>query len=218
MEEEIDVQLRDISPVLPIVRDVWYGHKLEICKLKIELSAPRLSRSDLKKMFDLLHQRRQVWADKDNPSGELDALICICDEFVTHAGQRDQQFTIDYGAMAQQALKEAIQVLERYWPHPSVHRHALGVAYFCWRLANDRTGAERWLLRFEALGHSLTHYAKWFREWHAGVRGWLKSLDQARGITGLVSMKELADWDKEQRPINTTTFDPQPIPDNPGVR
>lgn len=218
MEKEIDIQLRDTPPVLPIIRDVWYGHKLEICKLKIGLSAPKLARSDFTKMFDLLRQRQRVWADKCNPTGELDALIVICDEFVACAGPLGPQFASDFEPMAQQALKEAAQVLERYWPHPSVHRHALGVAYFCWRLANDRDGAERWLVRFDELGHSLTHYAKWFREWHAGVRGWLKSLDQARGITGLVSMKGLADWDKEQRPVKTTTFEPQPNLDNPGVR
>ena len=174
MEDEIDIQLRDTPPVLPIIRDVWYGHKLEICKIKISLSAPKLERSDFAKMFDLLRQRRRVWADKCNPEGELDALIVICDEFVAFTGTVGPQFASDYQAMAQQALKEAAQVLERYWPHPSVHRHALGVAYFYWRVANDRAGAERWLLQFDELGHSLTHYAKWSREWHAGLREWLK--------------------------------------------
>ena len=218
MEGEIDKQLRDAPPVLPIIRDIWHGHKLGICKLKIGLSAPGLSRSNFDKMFNLLRQRRQLWADKSNPEGELDALMAICDEFVAFAGKLGPRFATDFGAMAQQALTEAAEVLERHWPHPSVQRHALGVAYFYWQLAGNREGAERWILRFEKPGLSLAHNAKWFREWHAGVRGWLKSLDQGRGIKGLVSMVGVADWDKEQRPVKIMTFDPQPNPDNPGVR
>lgn len=184
MEVEIDRLLRDTPPVLPSIRDVWYGHKFEICKLKISLSAPRLSRSDFEKMFDLLHQRQQVWADKGNPEGELDALMIMCDEFVAYSGQLGPQFASDYRAMAQQSLKNAVKVLALHWPHPSVQRHALGVAYFYWQLANDKEGAELWLLRFEKLGLNPAHYAPWFRKWHTDVQGWLMSLKQAQTKIG----------------------------------
>jgi tetratricopeptide (TPR) repeat protein len=180
MEVEIDLHLRDTPPVLPSIRDVWYGHKLEICKIKMGQSAPRFSRSDFDKMFNLLHQRQQVWADKGNPEGELDALMVICDEFVTYAGPLGPQFAIDYGTMAKQSLKNAAEVLAIHWPHPSVQRHALGVAYFYWQLENDKEGAELWLLRFEKLGLNPAHYAPWFRKWHTEVQGWLMSLKQAR--------------------------------------
>lgn len=135
-------------------------------------------------MFDLLRQRRLVWADKGNPEGELEALITLCDEYVAYAGQLGTRFASDYQAIAQEALKEAAQVLELHWPHPSIHRHALGIAYFYWRLASDREHAERWLLHFEKLRLSPAHNAKWLREWHAGVQGWLRSLDQERESGG----------------------------------
>lgn len=178
MEVEIDTHLRDTPPVLPSIRDVWYGHKLEIGKIRMGLSAPRFSRSDFDKMFNLLHQRQQVWADKGNPEGELDALIGICDEFATYAEPLGPQFASDYGTMAKQSLNNAAEVLAIHWPHPSVQRHALGVAYFYWQLANDEEGAELWLLHFEKLGLNPAHYAPWFRKWHTDVQGWLISLKQ----------------------------------------
>jgi hypothetical protein len=177
MESEIDTQLRETPPMLPCVRDEWYGHKLEIHKLRIGLLALTLSKSDFVKLFDLLHQRQQMWADKGNAKGELDALIAICDEFVVKAEQLDPRFVVDHLPVAKQALAQAAQVLERQWQHPSVRDHSLAIAYFSWRLQGDRASAERWLLRFEKPGFSLAHNTRWFRNWYAGVRGWLIGLD-----------------------------------------
>lgn len=203
MEDEIEKQLSITPPALPIIRDMWCGHIHRICKLKIRLSVPNLSRSDFDKMFDLLQQRRRTWTDKGHPAGELDALISVCDEFVAYAVQLGPRFANEYEVLAQQALSDAVQILDRHWPHPAVHKHALEIAYFYWQLAGDRENAERWLLRFEKLKLNPAHYAQWFRQWHVEVRGWLTSEVQRT-------------TDPINRLINTSAVAPNP--DKPGAQ
>jgi len=177
MEEEVAAQLRNIPPALPSVRDTWYGHKLRLHKLKIQLAAPRVSHSAVEEMFRLLCERRQVWADKGNPEGEIKALIVLCDEYVAYARQLNRQFAEDYRSIAEQALADAGKILESQWPHPAMHQYALGIAYFYWQIANDRESAALWVYRFESLKLNVTHYAKWLREYYKGVKKWLSELN-----------------------------------------
>lgn len=169
IESEIDVQLLDVPAILPIVRDTWYGYRIQICKLKMRQSKG-VFRSNLDSLFRLLQERRRVWADKGNAEGEIKTLVVYCDEYVAIARVLDPQFGIDYHDTAEQALADAEQLLKKHWPHPSMHQYAMGIAYFLLKISGDREKAAFWLEKFESLGNSPLHYAVWFRSQYVELK------------------------------------------------
>jgi len=184
MEGEIDAQLRGIPPQLPELRDDWHRRKVEILKLKISQSPPAIPRARVKQLFQLNGERRNIWADKQNPERELDALIVFCDEFIAFGTDLGPTFLSEYQGQAKSALADAGKIIEAQWPHPAMHQYALGIAYFYWKIAGRRDMAATWVDRFDSKGLGLAHYASWQREQHAQLKAWLNesrpaSADQA---------------------------------------
>jgi chorismate mutase len=182
LEPEIEAQLRDSHPALPVVRDAWCRHLSEVIKLRLWKAAPAQQPEVLARLFQLLEERRRLFADKGNTKAELDVLLTLCDEYVAYESQTDQWVAITHGAVAERALSDARALLERHWPYPGLQQFALGVAYFCWKIADDRDCARLWLERFEEQRFNLAHYALWLRGWHSGLRVWLA--DEQGGLAG----------------------------------
>ena len=176
MQGDIDAQLRDAPTNLPLVRDIWLRHKIQLCKLKLQQPTGGISYLAAQELFRLQQERRRVWADKENFEFEIDALIVLCDEYVAYARHLDVRFANDYYAVAQQALTDAGNILESRWPHPSMHQYALGIAYFYWQIGNDKKSAAYWLSRFDGLNLNVAHYAKWLRGHYAEVKEWVGGL------------------------------------------
>lgn len=173
MEGEIDAQLRGIPPQLPALRDDWHRRRVEILKLKISQSQPAIPRGLVKQLFQLNGERRNIWADKQNPERELEALIVFCDEFIAFGSDLGPTFLSEYRGQAKSALADAGKIIEAQWPHPAMHQYALGVAYFYWKIAGRRDLAATWVDRFDSKGLGLAHYASWLREQHAQLKAWL---------------------------------------------
>ncbi|MFA6282984.1 MAG: hypothetical protein WCT30_00230 [Desulfurivibrionaceae bacterium] len=174
LEPKIEAQLRDSQPVLPLVRDWWYRCLSDVIKFRLNKAAPAQQPDVAGRLFQLLEERRRLFADKGNMEAELDMLFTICDEYVAYVNQLGGQIVTTHGAAAKRALRDACTLLERHWPYPGLQQFALGLAYFCWKIAGDQDCARQWLEQFEAWKLDLTHYAWWIRKWHSELHVWLK--------------------------------------------
>ena len=174
LEPEIEAQLHDSQPVLPLVRDWWYRCLSDVIKFRLSKATPAQQPNVVGRLFQLLEERRRLFADKGNMEAELDMLFTICDEYVAYANQLGGQIVTTHGAAAKRDLSDACALLERHWPYPGLQRFALGLAYFCWKIAGDRDCAKHWLERFDARKLDLAHYAWWIRKWHSDLHAWLE--------------------------------------------
>lgn len=173
MEDQVASQLCSVPPQLPALRDAWHQRQLELIKLKIATAQPAIPKPLVSALFAAIQERRQLWADKQNPARELDALIVLCDEYIAFSTELGPAFVAEYQNQAQAALLDATQIAQAKWPHPSLTQYAFGLAYFYWQIANRADLADQWLTRFNQSGQSLAHSAAWLRRQHAQLTAWL---------------------------------------------
>ena len=190
LESEIEAQLRDSQPVLPLVREWWYLCLSEAVKLRLSKVASAQQPDMLERLFLLLAERRRLFVDKDNVEAELNVLLIICDEYVAYENQIGQWVAAKHGATAQQALRDACALMERHWPHPGLQWFAPEIAYLCWKIEGDRDGARRWFERFESRKLTPAHYASWMRGRLLGLQTWLAG-DQNGPVDHRVMSPEL---------------------------
>jgi len=173
MEDQIADQLRSVPPQLPTLRDKWHQRQVELIKLKIVSAHPPIPKPLVTALFVAIQERRQLWADKQNPVCALEALIVMCDEYIAYRAALGPAFVHDYQSQAQAALRDAGQIAQAKWPHPSMIQYAFGLAYFYWQIVNRAELAATWLTRFNQSGLSLAHSAAWLRQQHVQLTAWL---------------------------------------------
>lgn len=174
LEPEIEAKLRDSQPALPLDRDAWCRRLLEVIKFRLGQAAPEQQPDMVGRLFQLLEERRRLFADKGNIEAELDMLVTICDEYVAYTNQLGGRIVTTHGAAAKRTLIDAHTLLEQRWPYPGLQRFALELAYFCWKIDGDRDGARQWLERFETWKLAPAHYTWWMRERQSELHVWLE--------------------------------------------
>ena len=194
MEDQIAEQLRSVPPQLPALRDEWHQRQVELIKLKIASAQPAIPKPLVTALFSAIQERRQLWADKQNPARELDALVVMCDEYIAYRAALGPGFVNDYQSQAQAALNDADQLAQAKWPHPSLTQYAFGLAYFYWQIANRADLAAMWLTRFNQSGLSLAHSAAWLREQHAQLTVWVANHKLSSQLTSVHPSADINDW------------------------
>lgn len=174
LEPEIEAKLNDSKPALPLDRDAWCRRLLEVIKFRLSQAGPEQQPDMVRRLFQLLEERRRLFADKGNMEAELDMLVTICDEYVAYANQLGGRIVTTHGATAKRTLIDAHTLLEQHWPYPGLQRFALELAYFCWKIDGDRDGARQWLERFETWKLAPAHYTWWMRERQSELHVWLE--------------------------------------------
>lgn len=176
MEDHVTDQLRSLPPQLPALRDEWHQRQVELIKLKITAAHPAIPKPLITALFAAIQERRQLWADKQNPARELDALVVLCDEYTACSSELGHEFAQAHSQQAQAALADANLLIRANWPHSSMTQYAFGLAYFYWQIANRADLAAEWLARFNNSGLSLAHSAGWLRQQHAQLTAWLENM------------------------------------------
>ncbi len=162
-EHIVDDRLRMTSPTLPAIRDVWLKRKLEIMRIKIGTNTSTLTAESFAPLFSLASERCRLWSDCDNIRQAVETRLVYVDDFMAYERQAGPAILNRFRDGALSTLAEAEQLLNAHWPTPAVE-HAIGIAYFSWRLTGDTAKRDMWLTRFESRGVSFDHFQPWLRE------------------------------------------------------
>lgn len=139
-----------------------------------------LPKAEFDRLFALLAERKRIWADKENPFEQMQALVVIVDEYLAYGREIDDPaFKTDFWELAMQALGDAEKLFKQHQMHPAFTQYLIGMAYFFSQFGLDKTQAKEWLEKFDAKGQSLNHYAVWLREHYQVAKDYVKAL---RGV------------------------------------
>lgn len=174
LQAQLDEDRNAVPAALPALRSEWLGLSLEGVKLRLNLFGRGLPKSEFDRLFALLAERKRIWADKENPFEQMQALVVIVDEYLAYSREiNDSQFKADFLAMATQALNAASALLKQHETHPAFTQYFIGMAYFYSQFELDKAQAKEWLDKFDAKGQSLNHYAVWLREHYQVAKAWV---------------------------------------------
>lgn len=174
-EASLDAQRTEIPPSLPSYREQLLMFKLELVKIKINLSLHAISKHDFESLFALLTELKNIWSDKDNTSGKMKGLILLLDEYIAYSEQlNDKRFKEDFASLAHTTLEQAEDLLQNTWQQHAMHEYTTGLAWFWLKIVNNREKAEFWLRIFEGKKLSLDHFQPWYRELYQKTKTWLE--------------------------------------------
>jgi hypothetical protein len=173
-EASLDAQRAEIPASLPSYRDQWLRFKLELIKVKFNLNPLGIPKQHVESLFATLTELKNIWSDKDNPAGEMNGLVLLLDEYVAYSEQlNDNQFKQDFAGLAHTTLEQAETLLQATWQQPAMHEYTAGLAYFWFKIANDKGKSEFWLEKFDSKKLNLNHFALWYRERYKKTKAWL---------------------------------------------
>lgn len=174
LQEYLDDEYHALPEALSALRSDWFDLSLEGVKLRLNLFGRGLPKTEFNKLFALLTERKRIWEDKENPCEQMQALVTIADEYLAYAKEIDgQQFKVDFFELVMKVLKEAKDLLQKNEAHPAFTQYFVGMAYFYSQFQLDRVQAKEWLVKFDAKGQSLNHYAGWFGEHYQVAKDWV---------------------------------------------
>lgn len=180
LQAKLDEGLNAVPAALPALRSDWLGLSIEGMKLRLNLFGRGLPKAEFDRLFALLAERKRIWADKENPFEQMQALVVIVDEYLAYGREIDDPaFKTDFWELAMQALGDAEKLFKQHQMHPAFTQYLIGMAYFFSQFGLDKTQAKEWLEKFDAKGQSLNHYAVWLREHYQVAKDYVKAL---RGV------------------------------------
>lgn len=170
----VDQKLLEIPPALFFMRQEWLKKRHSILKTSISL-AEKPSKQSFVQLFDQLEERVRLCHDKSSVHEEVSALIVICDEFVAYRDNIGGEFHRDFIGVALNAYRRADQITRGQVNSPRFCDLMLGLAYFAWKLGNDKNLATFWLRQADRHIHSMLHYAVWLRRQRQEILEWLNN-------------------------------------------
>jgi tetratricopeptide (TPR) repeat protein len=176
LEEDILNKLTSIESSLSNVRIFWLSKLIDLDKTRIMFDESKDYLKNLTKMIKNIEESISIYKSSKNNKQEIWEILHFLDEIYSlYIQTKDQRIIVLYKDKMLKNLSEAETLLEKNWKQIGAEDYMIALAWFSWQLKQDTELTQKWLKRFDALNHSLNHYAEYIKNWYFWTNNWLNS-------------------------------------------
>jgi len=182
LEKGIRKELKEIDPSLTSLRVFYIQAYIDVQTRMIflESTSHQLNKNLIKKKMTrkimLIDEKMHILEDSGNNIEFLDAIIQVMDELDSYFEHtKDIVLATSYDKKMLQYFDMAESKLEEGWRRIGMGSFMIALAWFSWRIKNDKTRAQKWLERFNDSGVSLQQFAPYLHDWYFKTKQWVCS-------------------------------------------